>query len=194
MDFQTKIIYCFLFTLTACTSPETKQDSASTPTPSISLSNKVFITSAGMDSACEFKELPTDFYQELVFVNDSEFVRTIHTCCGGPGEDFVFATYCPGTYKLDEKYLELTFNGVYVEHIEHSLTRPGEIEPQTTTRLHDQVVNLPPLKFKRLSCGREIYFQEIGETFADGFVSYKGDPATTSVTYFKAAGIWGKLF
>ncbi len=157
------------------------------PAAIISLTNKVFITSAGMDSACRFKELPTDFYQELVFVNDSEFVRTVHTCCGGPGEDLVSEVYYSGNYKVDKDFLILTFNTTSVTSIDHS---EGD---STISRLGSQKANFPPLKFESLRCGWEIYFRQIGEDFAGGFVSPK-ESAAGYIKYFKEEGIWEMVF
>lgn len=54
------------------------------------LAGKMYRSSDGMDSLCKYIPRETDYYQTFLFINDSQFVQIVNTCCADLEEDFAY--------------------------------------------------------------------------------------------------------
>lgn len=159
------------------------------------LSGKVYMSSEGMDSLCNIIPLATDYYETIIFLNDSEFLHLLNTCCGDDVEDFAYEYVTKGKYKLDEKLLKMNFDVMsavcYSKFVTDSLhpdlsVNEEHVELEKTAISSESMV--------RLNCMEIPYFIHLfGETERE-FMS----PTTFSVDTYKKEleqnGAWKTLF
>lgn len=159
------------------------------------LSGTVYQSSDGLDDNCKIIPNQTDYFQTLLFLNDSEFVKTVNTCCGEPGEDFA-SLYCySGTYKMDEKSLMLTFNSQRVVYYsKESLNETGDSSSVSSTHIETEKSDLTILKFDRLNCKAIIYFKQRDGDFIGEFISPITDTFDNQKNDLVKLGVWKKLF
>jgi hypothetical protein len=169
--------------------------SCSDPENSSPLSGKVYQSSDGMDSSCNHIPKPTDYFQTLLFLNDSDFVHIVNTCCSSPGEDFAYQYVGRGIYELNDKTLDLSFDSVTaVCYIREPSLDPGDNSSAATEHIELEVMAPFTDRLERLSCKNVIYFKQLEGEFKDEFVAPTSDSLEKYVRELKSAGAWKELF
>lgn len=159
------------------------------------LSGKVYMSSEGVDSVGIFIPRSTDYYQTVIFINDSEFIHTINNCCGNPNEDFAYEYVNKGKYKLDDKALTLIFSPVTA--VCYSKYRSDSLNPDST--IATEYVKLEKslqtvTKMARLNIRDVPYFQNLIGITEKEFVSLTPFKVEDYRKGLQKIGAWQMLF
>ncbi|CAN5861365.1 hypothetical protein BH11BAC7_BH11BAC7_35170 [soil metagenome] len=159
------------------------------------LAGKVYMSSEGVDSTGIYIPKATDFYQTVIFINDSEFLHTINTCCGQENQDFAYEFVCKGKYKVDEKFLTLNFDpisAVCYSKYSSDLLRPDSTIATEYVKLEKS--HQKQTKMVRMNCNNIPYFQDkIGITEKE-FVSLTPFKLEDYRKALEKLGAWQTLF
>lgn len=86
-----------LLTFQSCPDKNKTADTQTQIVKQTSLAGKVYGLSDHIDTTkCERIPPGTDYFQTLLFLDDSSFIKIINTCCPDVGEDFATAWYYTG--------------------------------------------------------------------------------------------------
>lgn len=159
------------------------------------LSGKVYMSSDGVDSVGIFIPLATDFYQTVIFINDSEFIHTINNCCGDLNEDFAYEYVNKGKYSVDEK--NLTLNFAPVTAVCYSKYRSDSANPDST--IATEYVKLEKslqtvTKMARLNIKNVPYFENLIGITEKEFVSLTPFKVEDYRKGLENIGAWQVLF
>jgi hypothetical protein len=158
------------------------------------LSGKVYSSGDGADSeTCRSIPAGTDFFMTFLFVNDSQFIDIINTCCPGIDEGFPSETYLRGTYKLDDSHLTLNYEPRTVVLYVKEASEGSENE--SSERLAVEAASSHSVKLERFECKTAPYFLFKDEEYTDYFAL--SDSSVTFENYKKdleERGIWKLLF
>ncbi len=160
-----------------------------------SLAGKVYISSEGMDSACQSIPPATDFFQAFLFRNDSEFVQVIFTCCPESDEDFAYQYVSKGSYTLDENSLALRFDPkmavLYMRNVVLASAADASSEIEHVELEESGKSNTT---FKRKNCKEFPYFEITEGDFKGEFIAPVNDSLDTYREDLVKNGTWKKLF
>jgi hypothetical protein len=159
------------------------------------LNSKVYQTSFGLDNDCNEITKPTDYFQTLLFLNDSVFISIQNTCCGEPGEDFAYEYYCKGLYSLDDQLLILKFKSplivLYKKEILDSIdTNLSHSSTHTELEKMDTIT----IKLSRLNCKDVPYFKQTANASDKDFMTPIRDDINEYKKRLEKLGIWENLF
>ena len=160
-----------------------------------SLAGKIYISSEGMDSVkCERIELGTDYFQRLIFVDDSTFIQIISTCCPDYDEDFASDFYYSGTYKLTEKELLLDYAPLYATYYTKESMDTVNDSSFVTTHVEMAGSEIKNDNFDRRNCHEVPYFIQKNGDFKGEAVAPNTDRIEDLITELKERKVWEKLF
>jgi hypothetical protein len=158
-----------------------------------SLPGKAYITSEGMDANCRRIEMGTDFFERLIFLNDTGFVYAISSCCPGPGEDFPVGSFYTGTYRLDSTKLVLIYDPKQaVVYVKEEETGTGTIDE--SRHIEQEKSDLQTETLNVFYCKNTPYFRHTKGDFKNECIA--PDTVTTAesiITEMKETKVWDKL-
>jgi hypothetical protein len=168
------------------------------PPENVSLSGMVYQTSGGLDSLCKPVEFGTDAFQDVLFVNDSEFVRIVYTCCPADTEDFASQFFYKGNYRVNDTALILTYNPMVGVYYSKEMPNPtGDSMLVASEHIDFEELENTLSVMKRYNCKETPYFMEAEVKKGDGAQDYI-TPVDKQLSDFKKEmedkGIWQKLF
>lgn len=182
-----KILTIGFLILSSCKNAEVKSK--------FQLKGKIYSSSLGMDSInCETIIKATDYFESLIFIDDTVFIQAFYSCCPEPEEDFLSETYCSGIYKLDKQFLTLFYSHKIVQVIIiGNSTQSTDSLVVPTTRFVIEDVKLDKLTYPRYSCNNIPYFKN---TYTNPFEFLTPDNTAkgTYISDLKSSGIWERLF
>lgn len=159
------------------------------------LKGTIYSSSLGMDSTnCETIIKATDYFESLMFIDDSVFIQAFYSCCPEPEEDFLSETYCSGIYKLDNQSLTLSYSQklVQVIIIGNSYQSTDSLAiPKTHFVTGD--VKVDKLIYPRYNCNNIPYFKNTYSNPIE-FLTPDDKAKGTYMSDLKSSGIWEKLF
>lgn len=182
-----------ILTFQSCTDGHKSND---TETQISSLAGKIYSSSDGIDTVkCEGIPPATDYWQTLLFIDDSVFIKIINTCCPDEEEDFAAEFYYSGKYKMDDKMLTLTFDPKQaVYYVKVSPDKNND-----TLSIKTEHVELEPSDIKsdnldRYNCKDIPYFKQKNGDFNGEVVALENDTLENYIQNLKDRKIWSKLF
>lgn len=187
---QTKLFQRFLILfailLVSCNEVEKKNQST--------LAGKVYLSSDGMDSTCNALPLETDFFQRLLFLNDSTFINIIYNCCGGDTIDFAYEYYYTGKYLLSDTSLELSYNSqCAVNYVKEDPSTFESDSSKSISHIEVEKGDITKLKLKRLSCKDIVYFEQKNDNYVE-YLTPVNDTLTKLRKELEESGVWNKMF
>ena len=177
-----------LLTVISCSRPEQKTQP--------NLTGKVYCSSDSVNQDCKYVARGTDYYQTLLFVNDSQFIKVVNTCCGGGDtSSFAYAYYDCGTYKLDDTSLTLSYkpNSVVAYYKGVMSEKPDSVAKYIEYSKVEKFEN-GISKMKRFMCKDISFFKDRGGNFDNQYVSLTSDTLDNYKKELNEKGIWQKLF
>ena len=184
-----------LLTFQSCSDKDKTTETQSQP--STSLAGKIYSSSDDIDTLkCERIAPGTDYWQTLVFVDDSVFVKIINTCCGGDEEDFASAFYYSGKYKMDDKTLALTFDPKQAVYYSKT-TQDKKNDTLWTTTAHVELEksDITTDNLDRFNCNSVPYFkQKTGDFKGETLALDNETTLENCIKNLKDEKVWDKLF
>jgi hypothetical protein len=184
-----------LLTFQSCSDNSKTADTQMQTATKTSLAGKVYGLSDPLDTTtCERIPPGTDYFQTLLFLDDSSFIKIINTCCPDIGEDFAAAWYYTGKYKMDNKELTLTFDPKMAIYYIKEKENPKSDTLLSSTHVDIEKSDYTVDKLPRLNCKNAPYFKQMTGDWKGQLMVQSIDTLANQINEIKTDGVWDKLF
>jgi hypothetical protein len=155
------------------------------------LIGKVFQSSLGMDSDCKTIEKGTDYYQNIVFINDSIFLKVAYTCCPDEEDtsDFAAEFVYKGLYKIADSILTLKYNSkVAILYDKSNISSDSLSTSKSYVKVH--AINETYTRLFLNRCNNIPYLKQNDDEFSNEFLTPLENSYETFKTNLEKNGIW----
>lgn len=164
-----KDFFIILFALgLLCSSCSNREKSGKEVFPRYRLANTAYQLSDDFDTTtCNSSPIETDFFPILLFLDDTTFIKIIHTCCSGDSGYFASKYYYTGRYVTDNKQLTLSFDTILTILLELEV----ESDTLSPTKITKQIIHDEREELVILACKNDIYFKMKSGPWKDAYLS-----------------------
>jgi hypothetical protein len=151
----------------------------------------VFQSSLGMDSDCKTIEKGTDYYQNIVFLNDSIFLKVAYTCCPDEEDtsDFAAVFVYKGFYVIADTIVTLKYNSkVAILYDKSNISSDSSTKSESYVKIHPIKERYTRLIIHR--CNNIPYFRQNDDEFSNEFLSPLDNSFETFKLNLEKNGIW----